>query len=126
MSETEQTNTEAVSESDEADVHPTDLIDLLEEHHQGRDNAITSGEIAETLGIDETRETNPDTRDLILEAIRDYDTEIASGPTGYFVITSQAEMDRYEENIESRIEGTRHRLQLVQEAWENSERGDDA
>ena len=106
-------------------VHPRDVVELFEEH-VGRENAITSSEIAEQLGLDDKQVTNPATRELILDTIEAEEIPVAGGPHGYYRIKEHEEFVEYMESLRGREEGIRHRRQLVAMAWNRQRRDDDA
>ena len=102
-------------------VHPEDVVELFE-NHVGRENAITSSEIAEQLGITDG-EANPATRELIRDTIEEEEIPVAAGSRGYYRIRDADELDEYLETLRGREEGIRHRRQLVAMAWNRQERG---
>ena len=106
-------------------VTPRDVVDLFDEH-QGKENAITSSEIAEQLGLDDKQVTNPATRELIRDTIEEEEIPVAAGSRGYYRIQDADELDEYLETLRGREVWIRHRRQLVAMAWNRQERADDA
>lgn len=79
------------------------LRDILNEH-KGKDNAITSAEIANKLGINEDA-THALTRSLITQAIEKYRLPVAATVKGYYIVATKEEADEYITNLTSRISG---------------------
>lgn len=80
--------------------------------HRGKSNAITSGEIAVMVGINED-DTHAKTRAMILEAARKYNLPLAADNTGYYLITNKEEYDDYMDNLNSRIIEINERKDLI-------------
>lgn len=76
--------------------------------HRGKKNAITSKKIAHKLGIDED-DTHPKTRKLVLECMKEYQLPVGATNRGYFIITSEEELDEYVDNLNKRIRGDEKR-----------------
>lgn len=92
------------------------LYDLLTTH-RGRDNAITSGEIADELGITDGT-ANPTTRFAIRDLIQSTGLPIAGSPNGYFVIDSRQELRDYITRLEQRKAGIDARIHHVRNAYQ--------
>lgn len=89
---------------------------LLE--HQGKENRITSREIANILGIAED-DTHAKTRSLILESAKKYKLPLAANTTGYYLITNSKEYNDYIANLNSRIAGIEERKRIITENYNN-------
>lgn len=79
------------------------IKNILLEHH-GKSNAITSGEIADSIGIYED-DTYSQTRAMILQAARRYNLPLAADIIGYYLINNDFEYREYMINLDSRIAG---------------------
>ena len=87
------------------------IKDILQQHC-GRNNKITSSEIANLLNITED-DTHATTRGLILESAKKYNLPLAADTRGYYLITNEEEYNDYMNNLESRIEGIKERKELI-------------
>lgn len=90
--------------------------------HEGKGNPITSGQIAQTIGIVENA-TYAKTRALILQCAAHYALPLAAGNQGYYLITNSTEFDEYIANLNSRIAGIEERKQVITknfERWNNN------
>ena len=61
--------------------------------------------------------TQEPTRTLIKEAIVDHDIPIGSDNSGYWLIDSQAELDRVVDLLEGRIRGFQARVDGIKRGW---------
>lgn len=80
--------------------------------HKGKNNPITSAEVAVLIGIVED-DTHAQTRALILDTANMYGLPLAASNKGYYLITSDSEYDEYMENLDSRIEGIAQRKEII-------------
>lgn len=87
-------------------------------NHRGRENAITSTELAAQIGINDAN-GNPTTRFEILSLIRLSGMPIGSCPNGYYIIETSDELREYLDRLDHRIAGIERRKQLVREAYQN-------
>lgn len=92
------------------------VLDVLEE---GRDNAITSSEIAERLEISEDN-GNPVSRGLITELVEDGHPVIACH-NGYFIASDADDVRQYLKDLNSRIQGIEERKIRILEAFNSGE-----
>lgn len=128
-SETEQqasdgeTETEREDRSQESEsVGPTsssrtlnELVSLLE-RHVGRENAITSGEIAEDVSGLKPQGTNYSTRKAVREVTMFRDVPVASSGSGYYVVASAEELDAYVDQLQQRADKIQTRRVAVMQA----------
>lgn len=89
--------------------------------HRGMDNAITSGEINERVGIEATDGSQPRTREAIKYLMFEENMVIGSHRTGYFLIESEEEMLDYIETLDSRIQGIMDRRKKVMDLYRGRE-----
>lgn len=87
------------------------LHDILVEH-RGPSNAISSTELAETLGIDDGN-GNPTTRFGIRDMMRQTGLPIGACPDGYYVIDDPADLEEYVADLRARKRGIDERIDLV-------------
>lgn len=90
-------------------------IKIILEQHVGKQNSITSAEIASILGIKEDA-THPKTRRFLFETAELYELPIAAttkNPKGYFLITNDEEYDEYIATLDSRIDGIEERKKII-------------
>lgn len=80
--------------------------------HRGTRNKITSAAIARKIGIYED-DTHAQTRALIKQAAEQFDLPLAGDSNGYFIITSEDELNAYVANLNSRIAGIEERKQMI-------------
>lgn len=80
--------------------------------HRGAGNKITSAAIARMIGIDED-DTHAQTRALIRQAAEQFALPLAGDNHGYFMITSENELNAYVANLNSRIAGIEERKQMI-------------
>lgn len=86
--------------------------------HRGRENAITSGEIAEATNLD-THDSTPKTRGVIRKLTNEYDLPIAASTKGYYMIANGAEASEYLRDLEGRMQGIQKRKDNICEAVES-------
>ena len=95
------------------------LLDALQQElaDRGRDDAITSAELAERLDINDG-EASPTTRKAVRALLTERGVPIRSGNVGYWVCQSEAEAEEYVDDLQGRIEGIEQRLTAFQSAWQ--------
>lgn len=91
---------------------------LLE--HTGPSEAISSGDIAEELDIEES-DTRSRTRELIWKAMRIYELPIGANTKGYFLIKSDSVFQDCIDLLEKRQEGIEERKDLLKKVYEGGE-----
>jgi len=94
----------------------TDDIQTVLEDHVGPDEAITSSEIIEQVGIDDGN-GNPNVRGRITELI-EAGEPIAASPKGYYYIEDEQQLNEYVARLDSRIAGIRKRIDRVTRAYD--------
>lgn len=85
------------------------------ENHVGKDNAITSAEIADILGIDED-DTKAKTRQLLLKAAKRFNLPMAATtkkPKGYYLIKNDTEYKEYMKTLDKRIDKIKERKDII-------------
>jgi hypothetical protein len=109
----------ARSEDDGPDIDGALLNDLEEllGDHRGPENAISSGEIADELGIDDSG-SNPRTREAVKALLEERELPVISNSNGYFVATAESQVEEEIESLQSRIQGIQQRQQLIRDAWD--------
>jgi hypothetical protein len=95
-----------------------DLEELLDDH-RGPENAISSGEIADELGIDDSG-SNPRTREAVKALLDERELPVISNSNGYFVATAESQVEEEIESLQSRIQDIQQRQQLIRDAWESN------
>lgn len=80
--------------------------------HKGRQNPVTSAEIASKIGIIED-DTHAQTRALILECAEKYELPLAASNRGYYLILNQQEYDEYMDNLDLRLAGIEERKRII-------------
>lgn len=97
-----------------------DLVQVaaIQADHRGKENAITSGEIAEETGLD-THDSTPTTRGVIRTLIEDHGFPIAASNKGYYFIEDGIEASEYLRHLETRMQGVQKRKDIVCNAVEN-------
>lgn len=88
--------------------------------HEGKENPVTSAEIARQIGIDED-DTHLKTRSLILECAKNYELPVAAGNRGYYIITTLQEYDEYIDNLDARIKGIEERKRIITQNFKGRE-----
>ena len=96
----------------EVDSTMIERLKALLSEHVGKENPITSAQVASFLKIEED-DTHAKTRALIRECVQKYDLPLAAGNRGYYIITSQNEYNEYIANLDSRIAGIEERKGIV-------------
>lgn len=96
------------------------LLDAVEEELRGRtkDDAITSGELADAVGIDDSN-GNPKAREAIRVLLEERGVPVASGNCGYWLLENREQLERYLSDLDGRIQGIQERKQLVESAWDD-------
>lgn len=113
--------TEAIMTDGGSDRVDGELLDRIQElmlDHQGPSNTISSGQIAEVLGVDDA-DAQPKTREAIRVLSEEREVPIASTSQGYYLIQTQDHLNDYLENLDGRIAGIQKRKQTAIDAWES-------
>ena len=87
--------------------------------HKGKRKSITSAEIADMLGIDDG-DTHSQVRYLIKRCVYSYPIPLAGDVNGYYIITSQEELDEYCDNLELRarqIHQRKNKMKKFYQEW---------
>ncbi len=84
--------------------------------HVGKDNAITSSEIAEKFDLD-THDSTPNTRAIIRHLVTKEGMPIAASGKGYYVIEDEEELEEYGQTLTNRADKIIERRQAVTEAF---------
>lgn len=95
------------------DIRIKEIAEILSSH-RGKGNEITSAYIAKMIGIDED-DTHAQTRALIKQAAEEFYLPLSSNRNGYFIMTSEAELDSYMSNLDARISGIEERKRTMKE-----------
>jgi hypothetical protein len=106
---------QTVAVNEDHDDHLRRLYSILKQH-AGKDNAITSSEIAQQVNPDDTG-TNPVTRDEIKEVMRQFGIPVIGCNQGYYVPDDPEEVEEGLDNLRSRISGIQERKQLIEQNW---------
>lgn len=85
---------------------------------QGRENAITSGEIA-AKHLPDDGEANPQTRKAIKTLMRERGTPVIGESVGYYIPTSNEPISDAVQSLQSRIEGIKERQKLIMDNWKS-------
>lgn len=94
-----------------------DLAETMRTEAVGKDNAITSGELADRH-FPSDGEANPTTREALKILMRKRGIPLIGGSSGYFIAQSQAPIDDAIESLEGRVQGIRERQRLLAENWQ--------
>ena len=125
--ETEEQRQELMKRSDRDPITRKEFDQLRKiiDHIVAQKCPVTSAEISEIFGIQETTTGWMNTRAAIKDGIRHYASiagiPIGAGNSGYFLMEDETQIDKYCENLSSRIKGMEERILLVREAWENKD-----
>ncbi len=87
--------------------------------HKGKGNEISSGEIANILGIKDG-DTHAIVRRLIKSCVYDNHIPLAANGYGYFVITNEDEFREYSNSLAVRAEEILERKNSIQQFYEES------
>lgn len=109
-----------------AEITPAFLDELqaIISQHVGKDNAITSGELASACGVADS-EANPKTREAVKILIRERDVPIGSCSQGYYLMDCRAELEENLEGLRGRIAGIEERMQIMVRAYNRRKYRDD-
>lgn len=80
--------------------------------HRGETNAITSGKIADKVGINED-DTHPKTRKIIREIEERDNLPVLACNKGYYIAKTKEELNKYTKNLDNRIKGIKKRKELT-------------
>jgi predicted transcriptional regulator len=97
-----------------------ELLDRLTKlflDHRGKENAISSGQIADKLGIDDGT-GNTRTRKAITELLDEREVPVVAGPNGYYLPESLDEARVYDERLTGRMAGIQQRRTNFHDACE--------
>lgn len=87
-------------------------IALIMQNHIGKKNAITSTELAESIG-GPLSDGNPTIRRLIKATCEQYNLPIVADKYGYYIAETADEIRDYSQNILSRIANMQHNLLII-------------
>ena len=87
------------------------------ERHRGRANPISAGEIAEMLGYP-VEGSHVKGRDLVKRCSEKYRIPVGGNTSGYYIITTEDELNEYKANLRSRADKTLERGVLMTEFFE--------
>ena len=87
------------------------------EKHKGKNNQISSGEIAKKLNLKQ-EDTHVEPRKYILETIKKYKIPIAGRSKGYYLLSNREELEEYLKSLDNRIEEVKKRKQKVITAFQ--------
>jgi hypothetical protein len=102
---------------DKVDVAGLNAVNIIEYLPRGKENAKTASEIAHRLNASDGQ-TEVRIRKLISDAIANGEL-IGSNSRGYFLIITYDELNEYCENLETRINGIRSRINALRLNWHN-------
>ncbi len=85
--------------------------------HKGKSNAIASKEISRVMGFP-MEDTQSVSRKAIWETAERYRLPLVSCNKGYFIAENDKEIDDYNANIKSRIEGMKRTRKMVNEFYQ--------
>ena len=88
------------------------------EKHKGKINQISAGEIGLQIGVDEDA-THVQVRSLILQVIDAFRLPVAAASRGYYLISTENELNKYLDGIDGRIQEMKKRKRLVKAAFES-------
>lgn len=97
-----------------------DLLDDIEDllrTEASADSPLTSGEIADRLGIDDS-EANPTTREAIRLLAEERKVPTVGAHNGYYIIETEAQKEEYLASLRQRIAGIEERIWLIERAWQ--------
>lgn len=100
-----------------------DELEGILRQHVGKDDAITSGELASSVGIADA-EGNPKTREGVKVLIRERHVPIGSCSQGYYVMDDPAELAENLETLRGRIAGIEERMMILTRAWNQRKYGE--
>lgn len=109
------TEDEQKQPQDEVDPHEQ-MLDAVEEilwRHVGEESAITSGEISDKLGNVDAVDSTPRTRGMIRELVFNREVPVVASTKGYYVVSSEDELDDYSANLANRAERIKDRRSAV-------------
>ena len=92
-----------------------EIADLMQ-NHKGKRNAISAGEIGKMLNLKQ-EDTHVEARERIKETIQKFKIPIIAGGKGYYIATSEDELDNYIEGLDNRIRAIESRKELVRKAF---------
>lgn len=95
-----------------ATIETLNKIKGIMESHKGKENAITSKELAQKLGIVED-DTHAKTRNLIFQCAKECLLPIAATKKGYFIIQTKDECYAYLTQLNKRSKQIQERKDIV-------------
>lgn len=124
--QTMSTNTDTDTTTDGPSIDKPLLDALADELREAtsKDTAKTAADLADAVGIEDT-EASPKTREAIKTLLRhdEYDLPIRSCHAGYYILTTQSELEEYLDNLDGRIAGIEERKELITAAYKQRQRG---
>lgn len=96
------------------------LIKTILERHRGKQNKITSAEIAIEIGNDKEDDTHADTRAKILKCIKKYNLPVLADNTGYYYASTDDELNNYINNLNKRIKAIEERREIIIKNYEEA------
>lgn len=89
------------------------IASMMDKRHRGRNNTITSREIAEYLNIDDRPNFDVQVKNIMNRVMKYKQISIISNRFGYFIPENDDEMNEYIVNMRGRIKGIEERLSLA-------------
>ena len=89
------------------------IIKEMLEAHRGKQNRVTSSEIAIAIGNLNEDDTHADTRTKIKKCITNYNLPAVADNHGYYFAITNEELEKYMKNLDKRIAGILERKELV-------------
>ena len=94
-----------------------EFVKIQLEKHRGKGNTISAGEIAEMLGYP-VEGSHVKGRDLVKRCAEKYRIPVGGNIYGYYIITTQEELEEYKANLRSRAQKTLERGELMETFFE--------
>jgi hypothetical protein len=86
--------------------------------HVGRDEAITSAELADRHYPDDGA-AQPKTREAVKQVMREFGLPVVSCNEGYYIPNDPETIENELDSLQGRIDGIRERKQLLENNWSN-------
>jgi biotin operon repressor len=98
----------------EIDADRRTLLNTLLESARGYDNRLSARDLAERTGINRST-----VRDVVIELRDEFGVPVGNVGSGYFVVETDAELNRVVEYYEGEIQTKRERLETIQRTYES-------
>ena len=94
------------------------MIKSILQDHKGKANRITSAQVSKKIDFQNDEATHFKIRDLIKKCAINYNLPVVADTRGYFLASTQKEVDDYVKNLKSRVAGINKRIEIITDNYD--------